>query len=148
MIAPTVLAITFALGPQQYALPLDDVREIVKIPGLLALAGAPPVVCGLLNLHGQHVPILDGRMLVGAPALFDLNLDVIIIGTPQPQLGLVVDRTCDVVVAATEPLGELARTTSAPFLRCLWHSGQDSGLLLDLTALLAAAAIPLPAEPV
>ena len=41
------LIVSFWLGPQQYGLPLEAVREVVRLPALVTLAGAVPALCGL-----------------------------------------------------------------------------------------------------
>jgi purine-binding chemotaxis protein CheW len=46
---------------QRYALPLEDVRELVRAARLTPLPRAPAVVEGLLNLRGELLPVLDLR---------------------------------------------------------------------------------------
>ena len=51
----------FTLEAQRYALPLEDVRELVRAVRLTPLPRAPAVVEGLLNLRGELLPVLDVR---------------------------------------------------------------------------------------
>jgi purine-binding chemotaxis protein CheW len=132
-----ILVVTFQIAQQQYALPLDIVREIVRLPALVALAGAPPTLCGLLNLRGRHLPILDGRALVAEPGEYDLNSQIVIAGHGRPELGLLVDQVRDVCSIAAEQIVPISRGDIAPFLISVFELAQESVLLFDLAALLA-----------
>lgn len=131
--------ITFQIGHQQYGLPLAVSLEIVRLPALVALAGAPPTLCGLLNLRGRYLPVLDGRALVGDPLEYDLNSQIVIAGHGTPQLGLLVDHVRDICAVATDQLTPINRSDAAPFLTSVFDLNSQSVLVFDLTALLAYA---------
>ena len=137
--APDALVVTFQLGHQHYGLPIAMAREIVRLPALTVLAGAPPALCGLLNLRGQQLPVLDGRVLVGEPALYDLNSQIVIAGRGQPELGLLVDRVHDVYAVADDSIVPIGRPDAAPFLTHVFTIADGSVLLFNLPALLALA---------
>lgn len=84
------------IGVQDYALPLDATVRIVRLPALTILPDSKPEVCGLLNLNGRHLPVIDGRRLVGETPHYDLNQQIIIVNAGAdaadiPVLGLLVD---------------------------------------------------------
>ncbi|WP_309892346.1 chemotaxis protein CheW [Archangium sp.] len=58
----------FTLEAQRYALPLEDVRELVRAVRLTPLPRAPAVVEGLLDLRGELLPVLDMRRRFRLPA--------------------------------------------------------------------------------
>jgi purine-binding chemotaxis protein CheW len=58
----------FTLEGQRYALPLQDVRELVRAVRLTPLPRAPAVVEGLLDLRGELLPVLDMRRRFRLPA--------------------------------------------------------------------------------
>ncbi|MFL5805593.1 MAG: chemotaxis protein CheW [Roseiflexaceae bacterium] len=134
-----MIVVLFQLGNQQYGLPLAVVHEIVRLPALIMLAGAPPALCGLLNLRGQHLPVLNGRVLVGEPALYDLNSQIVIAGRGWPELGLLVDQVHDVYTVAADRIRPINRPDVAPFLISVCNLADGSVLLFDLPALLASA---------
>lgn len=143
------LAITFCIALQEYGLPVAAVREVVNLPALLPIAGAPPYLRGLLNLRGQFLPVLDGRVLMGAAAPLDLTCQVIVVGTDAPEFGLLVDlaRTIAPVSIAAGP--PVARAL-LPILGDVLIGGEQAALLLDiaaLRALLEPAAIALQTVP-
>ncbi|MCS6840801.1 MAG: chemotaxis protein CheW [Roseiflexus sp.] len=84
------------IGAQDYALPLEATLRVVRLPALTILPDSKPEVCGLLNLNGRHLPVIDGRRLVGETPHYDLTNQIIIVnaGTNAadvPTLGLLVD---------------------------------------------------------
>lgn len=54
--------ITFRLGRREYATPLADVREVVRLEGLADLPGMTPPLAGVLDLRGTALPVLDLRV--------------------------------------------------------------------------------------
>jgi purine-binding chemotaxis protein CheW len=132
-----ILAVTFQIARQQYALPLDVVREIVRLPALVPLAGAPPTLCGLLNLRGRYLPIMDGGALVGEPIEYDLNSQIVIAGRGLAELGLLTDKVRGVCSVAAEQVVPISRGDAAPFLASVFDLAEESVLVFDLAALLA-----------
>ena len=47
----------------------NSVREIVRAVAIAPLAGAPGVIEGAINLHGQIVPVVDVRQRLALPAV-------------------------------------------------------------------------------
>jgi chemotaxis signal transduction protein len=146
----SLLVVTFDLGSQRYGLPVAAVREVVRLPDLIVMAGASEALCGLLNLRGQYLPVLDGRALVGAPVGYDLTNQIIIVGNiggegqhDGPALGLLVDRV--LVVGAYSHTRHIAivKGTAAPLLGSVIDDEQGAVILLDWAELLAL----LPAAP-
>lgn len=137
----TSTLVTFMIGPQEYALPVAEVLEIVRLPALLLLPGAPPRLCGLLNRRGRHLPVLDGRTLVGEPASYSLDSQIIIAGhAPSgaqmvPILGLLVDEVRGVHTFEARRLAALGSGTAAPFLRGVVESPERSVTIFDTEAL-------------
>jgi purine-binding chemotaxis protein CheW len=133
------LFVTFKIAFQLYALPLATALEVVRLPALVELAGAPPTLCGLLNLRGRYLPVLDARTLMGAPATYDLNSQIVIAGRGVPELGLLVDEVRDVCTVAAERVAPINRADVAPFLTCVFDLAEVSVLVFDVAALLTFA---------
>jgi chemotaxis signal transduction protein len=129
--------VTFKIAYQHYALPLAVALEVVRLPALVELAGAPPMLCGLLNLRGRYLPVLDARALMGAPVTYDLNSQIVIAGRGMPELGLLVDQVRDVCSVAAGRIAPISRTDVAPFLTSVFDLAEESVLVFDLAALLA-----------
>ena len=54
--------VTFRLGAREYATPLSDVREVVRLQGLADLPGMTPPLAGVIDLRGTALPVLDLRL--------------------------------------------------------------------------------------
>ena len=135
--------VTFQIGRQRYGLPIVVVQEIVRLPALVTVAGAPPTLCGLLNLRGQYLPILDGRALMGEQPKYDLSCQIIVAGRESPALGLLVDHVRDVRTIARR-VTHITRPDIAAFLSSVVDDEDGSILLIDLAVLMALTAVQHP----
>jgi chemotaxis-related protein WspB len=59
--------LVFHIGRERYALPLAGVLRVLPAARLKALPGAPHFVPGLLDLHGEAIPVIDLSRLAGTP---------------------------------------------------------------------------------
>ena len=123
--------LVFHIGPERYALPLGAVARVLPAARLKALPGAPDYVAGLLDLHGEPVPVIDLSRLAGCPAeAIRYDTRILLIDLPVAgqlrRLGLQAERVAGVEALAGAPRdpGVLA----APWLGAVAHSG-SSGLL-------------------
>jgi purine-binding chemotaxis protein CheW len=83
----------FLLEGQRYALPMEDVRELVRAVRLTPLPRAPTVVEGLLNLRGELLPVLDMRRRFRLPARPLSSSDHLVVAQAGPRrVVLRVDR--------------------------------------------------------
>jgi purine-binding chemotaxis protein CheW len=82
------------VGPDRFALPVALVREVVAVPAIARLPGAPPGVLGMANVRGRLVTAFSGALLFGhegggaAPWLVVLTMR-------QGRVGLEVDEVED-----------------------------------------------------
>ena len=53
--------VAWALDMQRYALPFLAVERVVRAVEVTSLPGAPELVCGIVNVRGQVVPVMDMR---------------------------------------------------------------------------------------
>ncbi|PTL83513.1 chemotaxis protein CheW [Vitiosangium sp. GDMCC 1.1324] len=83
----------FSLEGQRYALPVEDVRELVRAVRLTPLPRAPAVVEGLLDLRGELLPVLDMRRRFRLPARPLSSEDHLVVAQAGPRrVALRVDR--------------------------------------------------------
>lgn len=59
--------VVFDMEAQRYALPLSNIERVLPMVAVSPLPKAPPVALGVINLHGQVVPVLDIRSRFGLP---------------------------------------------------------------------------------
>lgn len=63
--------VTFRVGDNLYAMDINSIREIRRLPAVTALPGQPAFVEGVITLRGEVIPVLDlaKRMNVTVAAL-------------------------------------------------------------------------------
>lgn len=95
----------FLLEGQRYALPVEDVRELVRAVRLTPLPRAPQVVEGLLNLRGELLPVLDMRRRFRLPARPLSSSDHLVVAQAGPRrVALRVDRAESLLSLEAEQL--------------------------------------------
>jgi purine-binding chemotaxis protein CheW len=94
MVTPTAREVLlFMLEGQRYALPLEEVRELVRAVRLTPLPRAPAVVEGLVDLRGELLPVLDLRRRFRLPARPLSSTDHLVVAQAGArQIALRVDR--------------------------------------------------------
>ena len=65
---PTRRLLAFEVGGSVLACDMESFREIVPTQRTTRLPGAPETVCGLINLRGTIVTVIDGGVVLGKPA--------------------------------------------------------------------------------
>jgi len=59
--------VTFGLGDQLYAVPIENVQEIQQIVEFTPVPDSSPALVGILDVRGSVVPAIDLRLLLGMP---------------------------------------------------------------------------------
>lgn len=91
----------FTLDGQRYALSLDNVAQVTRAAALTPLPQAPGIVLGILDLHGEIVPVVNLRKRFRLPERGIRSDDLFLLArTAKRRLILVVDATDGVVDAA------------------------------------------------
>lgn len=87
----------FCLDQFRYALPVSDVLTIERAVSITPVPKAPAYVAGVINFHGDIIPVLDLRKLFGLPP-HEVRLEdrFIIARTSQGLVALVVDSVAGV----------------------------------------------------
>lgn len=90
--AALLTLLTFSLGEQRYALPIDEVVEVASMVERVTVKDSRPEIVGLVNRHGTVLPLLDLRLVFGhVPRPFDMSTLFIVAADGEQQVGLVVD---------------------------------------------------------
>ena len=66
-------------GQQLYGINVFKVREVLQCPKLTLMPKSSPVVCGVANIRGATIPILDLAMATGSGGLKDQSNPFVII---------------------------------------------------------------------
>lgn len=89
--------LVFRVGEAAYAIPVQSIREIVRVDRIFPIPAAPRFVRGLIDLRGRGIVLLDLRSRLGLPSLPTSDRMVVIVLEcgPRPS-GLVVDAVVEV----------------------------------------------------
>ena len=61
----TLQFLTFRIDGRRYALPADEVAEIIRVPPMSRVPQSPPALLGITNLGGAVLPVVSLRGLLG-----------------------------------------------------------------------------------
>lgn len=90
--------IAFELGGRQYVLPLAEIKEVLPMLAMRTLPKAPDYIGGLINYHGQAVPVVDLCQLVNRrPCEARMSSRLLLVRIAAGLLALMVERAVDIV---------------------------------------------------
>lgn len=123
-----VQAVTFSIGAEVFAVPVEQVREILDYQETFRLPGAPEHFLGLIDVRGVGVPTIDLRLRLGLPRAEPTPLTRILILEVMRDgeiilLGLVIDRALVVSAFARESIEK------APDIGIRWRSDYITGVI-------------------
>jgi chemotaxis signal transduction protein len=102
--------VLFEVGGSAYALPIADVLEVAEWAAVSAIPSLSPSIGGVVNHHGDALPLLSREALLDAPAAPDEPESLLVLGASgveSGRLGVPVDRVIGLVDAPVgPPVGE------------------------------------------
>jgi purine-binding chemotaxis protein CheW len=102
------------LARQQYALRVQQVREVVPRAALTVLPGAPPGVLGILQLRGALLPVIDLRQRLNVPATpAQISQSIVVALTRGFAVGLLVDAVGGIAAADVGVVSERQGSSGA-----------------------------------
>lgn len=135
--------IAFCIGDQEFGVDVVSVREIRGWTKATSLPNTPDFVCGIINLRGTVLPVIDMSARLGLGASDPTARHVVIVVEEADQLvGLLVNGVSEILTAAqsdVQPTPNLGRDGVGGFIEGILV--QD-GRLVSLLSL--GAAIPRP----
>jgi chemotaxis signal transduction protein len=123
----------FRIGSLKLLVPLDATSEVLEMPPLFRLPGAPAGIIGLANRHGRVVPVMD------LSALFEMSLDrtaslwLLVCGRGDEAVGLVIDNLPErkSFVQDDEISVSEIRHPIASYAKAAYREGQDVWVDID-----------------
>jgi purine-binding chemotaxis protein CheW len=95
--------VVFSIADQRYALNLPVVERVVCMVEVSPLPKAPVIVLGVINFHGQIIPVIDIRRRFGhSPNHYGLNSCLLVAQTSRRKLALSVDKILGVQEVPSE----------------------------------------------
>jgi purine-binding chemotaxis protein CheW len=98
--------LVFACGESLYAVPAERAAEVVSLPALTRVPGAPPHLLGVFAHRGEVIPVIDIGLLVGAKGE-SATRRAVLVRVPRGSLALTAGRVAGVsaLTGSMEPMG-------------------------------------------
>jgi purine-binding chemotaxis protein CheW len=93
---PTRRLLVFEISGGVFASDMELFREIVPSQKTTRLPGAPDTVCGLINLRGTIVTVIDGGVALGKPACARTTGLILLVEYLDHLAGILVDDVRDI----------------------------------------------------
>jgi purine-binding chemotaxis protein CheW len=129
--------VVFALGGEQYALPIASVSEIIRHTRARSIATVDPWVRGVIALRGKIVPIFDLAARLGLSATAEAESDkIVIVESATGNVGVTVEQVEEVLTICGDQLEPLPAGREGDGLDGIVKLGDRLVILLDPAALL------------
>jgi chemotaxis signal transduction protein len=130
--------VVFTIGGERWALPVEVVSEVQQIAALTTLPEPDGALIGYLDLRGDVVAVVDGRILLGKePVGLGVHMHLVVVTDGTARAAFVVDEVLGVIDAAV-PQGGSAPGLAATSMGALVRDADGLIPLPDVAALIAA----------
>ncbi len=131
--------VTFAIAEEMYAVPVEFVREIVRIPKVTRVPLVPEYIRGVTNLRGEVLPVMSIRKRLGLEEGDLETAKVVVLDWKGRTLGVVVDRTAQVVQITEDQMEETS--TASEFVEKVIRTEDALQMILEVEKLFAMEAL-------
>ena len=123
--APELEIVTVRLGPAEFGIPIQHVREVLRVPPIAPVPFTPEALRGLVSVRGALLPVVDlGIRLLGAPAARPGRLAVVQRPDAPEMVALLVD-----AVTGLETFSEARLRPMPPELEAALPEGIAAGVV-------------------
>jgi purine-binding chemotaxis protein CheW len=137
--------LTFVLATEEYAVDILRVQEIKGWNKITTIPNTPHYICGVINLRGTIVPIIDLRMRFNLDRLEYGPMTVVVVVKvlsskgKERTMGVVVDAVSDVYDVSDsdiKPPPDFGSSISTEFIKGLTTVDDKMVIVLDIDRLL------------
>ncbi|NGZ07703.1 MAG: purine-binding chemotaxis protein CheW [Magnetococcales bacterium] len=143
--------LTFHLSTEVFAIDISKIKEVLEFTTVTKIPRTPDFMCGVINLRGSVVPVVDMRLKFGMPqSERTVNTCVIIIDVIQDDgtviIGAMADSVKEVMELAPsqiEPPPKIGTGLRTDFIRGMGKQGDHFVILLDTDKVFSSAELAL-----
>ena len=149
--AETGQYLTFALGEEEFALEIAKVREVLDYPHITRVPRMPDYLCGVINLRGNVVPVVDLRLKFGLSRT-EKTVDTCVViveaelegeTTVMGALADSVHEVLDLAAGDIEPPPRMGTRLNTDFLKGMGRQGERFIIILDIDKVLSSEELAL-----
>ena len=137
--------LTFTLGEEEFALEIGKVREVLDYIQITRVPRMPEYMCGVINLRGNVVPVVDLKLKFGLPATVRtvdtciVIAEVEVAGEPTIMGALAdsVHEVLDLAAADIEPPPRMGTRLNTDFIKGMGRQGDKFIIILDIDKVLS-----------
>jgi purine-binding chemotaxis protein CheW len=137
---PELHLVTFALDREEFGIPIQQMREVIRVTDITRVPQARPHVRGVTNLRGRILAVIEIRTRMGLPpAEITPRSRIMLVGVHDRTLGILVDGVSQVVKVPTTtvtPAPEEILTPGADYITGVARWNSRLIILLDLEKVL------------
>lgn len=140
--------LTFLLDNEEYGVEILRVQEIKGWDRVTHIPNSPQHLCGVLNLRGTIVPVVDLRLCFGMPVRAYTPTTVVVVlkveGVTQRTVGIVVDGVSDahnVLPNDIKPTPDFGTSIKTDYIKGLVSLGDNMMMILNIDRLLSVEAL-------
>jgi purine-binding chemotaxis protein CheW len=98
--------VVFTLGSEQYALPIQQVHEIIRYAEPRSVASRADWVRGVISLRGRIIPVYDLAARLGLASELSEQTKIVIVEAGNETAGVIVDGVEEVLTVEDSQLQE------------------------------------------
>ena len=137
--------LTFTLGDELFALPIENIREIIEFSGLTEIPLMPTFLRGVINLRGAVVPVIDLSVRFGRARTAIAKRTCIVIVEVEREgglqlLGIMVDAVSEVLAVERHQLEQrpaFGAQIRTDFIAGILKQGEGFVIVLDIPHVLS-----------
>ena len=99
--------VVFTLGTEHYALPIQQVHEIIRYSEPRSVASREDWVRGVISLRGRIVPVYDLAARLGATSEVSEHTKIVIVEAGSETAGVIVDGVEEVLTVSADQIEEV-----------------------------------------
>ena len=137
--------LTFELNDEHYGVEILRVQEIKGWDHVTPIPNSPDHLCGVMNLRGAIVPIVDLRLFFGMPFSPYSKLTVVVVlkvrDVTERTVGIVVDAVSDAHTISPEDIKatpDFGSVVSTDFISGISTIDTNMVMLLDVDTMLSS----------
>ena len=134
--------LTFFLAGEEYGIEILSVHEIIGMMPITSVPGTPDHICGIINLRGKIIPIVDLRRKFGMESKAQTaETCIIVVHVQGVEVGTVVDRVSEVLSIPAEdiePAPSFGRDVNTDYILGIGKSQSKVKILLNIDRVISA----------
>ena len=148
--------LNFTLGKEVFALDISSVREVLELTSITKIPRTPDYMCGVINLRGHAVPVMDMRLKFGMPTTeatvdtciiiveVDFEGERVIMGGKVDSVREVFDLTEGHIEAAPR----MGTSVNTDYIKGIGKQDESFVIILDIAKVFSAEEMALAKEAV